>query len=281
MPDTPHPILIASDMSHRSDRAMERAFALGRDRGAEVVVLSVLDDAMPADLLDTLQSRAVSALERYAGSLGNEVNYSIRTELGDPTADILRAVEELDPQLLVMGMHRPRPFLDALRETTMQRIVRRTSCPVLLVADRCDHGYDKILAACDFSPAATSAIAVAHDLAPKATIRPVHALHVPYGGMLAKAPGARQDLEKPFRREAQQNDASWRMHNDLDHLEATEIIDGPAYSTIRTLADRDQIDLVCVGAHGRVGAAPAILGSLASDLMRDPPCDLLIARPAH
>ena len=42
---------------------------------------------------------------------------------------------------------------------------------------------------------------------------------------------------------------------------------------------KGRYDLIAVGAHGRVGAARAILGSLATDLMRDPPCDLLIARP--
>ena len=40
-----------------------------------------------------------------------------------------------------------------------------------------------------------------------------------------------------------------------------------------------QADLIAVGAHGRVGAGRAILGSVSTDLMRDPPCDLLIARP--
>ena len=37
--------------------------------------------------------------------------------------------------------------------------------------------------------------------------------------------------------------------------------------------------LLTAGAHGRVGQARALLGSVATDLLRAAPCDVLIARP--
>ena len=59
----------------------------------------------------------------------------------------------------------------------------------------------------------------------------------------------------------------------------TEIVLGAPQLMVRNRAGQGRADLIAMGAHGRVGAARAILGSVSTDLMRDPPCDLLIARP--
>lgn len=274
------PILVASDLSHRSDRAMQRAFDLARRQSLPVVVVTALDDAMPEDMVADLHASAITKLERFAGSLGDGVEHRVVARVGDPTDEILGAVEEIEPTLLVMGVHRPRGFLDALRETTMQRIVRRTGCPVLLVRDTVDHEYKTVIAACDFSPASTSAMELADSFTETQTIRPIHALHVPYSGMLGPTKSAKSELERAFQADARKLDAKWREGALPGKLASdTEIVAGSPYSVIRQQVEKGGVDLICVGAHGRVGAAPAVLGSLATDLMRDAPCDLLIARP--
>lgn len=277
----PKSILVATDMSHRSDRAMQRAFHLARELNANLTVFSTLDDAMPDDLVEVLHERARKLLERHAKSLGEGVSYEVQTKVGDPTLEILQAVTNTDADLLVMGTHRPRPFLDGLRDTTMQRIVRRTECAVLLVVDTVDHAYKSVLAATDFSPAATSAVQVSNALAPKARITPVHALHVPYRGMLGTTVSDKSILEQSFRLEVEPQATAWAENSDLPTgaMEDVQIIAGSPYTLLRGLVEKKEYDLICVGAHGRVGAAPSILGSLSTDMMRDPPCDVLITRP--
>ena len=273
-------ILVATDMSPRSDRAMQRAFDLARTHELPVTVLSVLDDAMPADLTDVLHAKAEMQLERFVASLSAGVSHDVIIRVGDPTREILHYAHNDPKCLLVMGVHRPRPFLDALRETTMQRIVRRTANPVLLVKDAVDHAYVNVAAACDFSPASTASLKLALSLSKGATARLIHALHVPYSGMLGQTSGAASDLAKAFHKEAATQDTTWRADNDLpDGAGETEILEGSPYPMLRALADKGGVDLIAVGAHGRVGSARAILGSLSVDLMRDPPCDVLIARP--
>ena len=274
------PILVATDMSNRSDRAMARAFHIARDLGAPVVVMTVLDDAMPAEMLPDLHNRCRERLDRYcAGLSGGQVPFTVEVQTGDPAEDIIAAVEALQPRLLVLGTHRPRPFMDMLRETTMQRIVRRSQAPVLLATDRDDHEYRKVLLPTDFSPASAAAARLALEIAPKAELSALHALQVPYSGMLATAPSARADLEKPFRHDAKRADALWRQELDLSGMPPTEIVLGAPQLLVRDRAGQGRADLIAMGAHGRVGAARAILGSVSTDLMRDPPCDLLIARP--
>ena len=273
------PILVASDMSPRSDRATRRAFALAQQLKSQVVVLTVLDDAMPDDLLGELKTGATNKMERFCKSLAGDVDYKLDVRNGDPTFAILQAVEDHDAGLLVMGTHRPRPFLDALRETTMQRVVRRTACPVLLVRDRQDHGYDSVLAACDFSPASTGALRLAAQISPQSRINPLHVLHVPYSGMLGTTGDAADELRAAFEKEAREADAAWRDQNALpDQVGETNIVPGAPLAVLMDEVARLGIDLIAVGAHGRVGSAPAVLGSLANDLMRDAPCDVLISR---
>lgn len=276
----PAKILAFTDMSARSDRALTRAFELGRMHGLPVTMVSVLDDAMPQDLTDPLRDKAMAELSRQADAEGKEVAHEIVLRVGDPTEELLTIAADHPEALVVMGIHRPRPFLDALRETTMTRLVRRTGNPVLLVAGRPDQPYASIVAATDFSPASTAALRLAHALCPEAAMRVVHALHVPYSGMLSHSGGRLSDIEKAFFKEAREHDARWRSDDTVPAGAGdTEIEVSSPFIWLKALADAGEADLITVGAHGRVGAAPALLGSLSIDLMRDPPCDILIARP--
>ena len=276
------PILVASDLSPRSDRAMRRAFRLGAQLDRKVIAYSVLDDAMPLDIVEETHARAKARLTRFADSLAEGRPCEVRTTIGDPTGDILKMVADTGASLLVMGAHRPRAFLGGLRETTMQRIVRNTQCTVLLAQDTCDHDYDTVLLACDFSPACSAALSLCQTFAPNGKIAPVHALHLPYSGFLGRNEKSKSELEAPFRSEAEAANENWRTAQNLDghtQVGATEILIGSPYPTLRHEAEHRPADLIALGAHGRVGTTRAFLGSLASDLTRNPPCDLLIARP--
>ena len=272
--------LAATDMSPRSDLALRRAAWLADRHGARVIVAHVVDDAAPMEIAASLRDAAHAALERFTASLSGNVSFDIRVDFGDPTADIVALVAAEAPDLLIMGTHRPRPFLDALRETTVQRIVRLTASPVLMVADRVDHAYDHVVAASDFSPASAAAIHLAHQIAPEAGITPVHAFHVPYSGLMAYGGQGIDDVTASFQLEAVEDDARWRDSTPLPPTCHPSVI-APG-SVAQVLADQIKATgatLVTAGAHGRVGQGRAILGSVATDLLRMPPCDVLIARP--
>lgn len=271
--------IAATDMSPRSDLALQRAVWLAERHGARLIVAHVVDDAAPPEIANAAREASFAALERFMKSLSDKVDIELRVDFGDPTADIVAMTEAEAPALLIVGAHRPRRFLDELRETTVQRLVRLTACPVLMVADRVDHGYDHVVAATDYSPSSTAAIRLASTLAPEAGITPVHAFHVPYSGLMSASSGGKDDVAASFRLEAAEDDIRWRDREALpDACGATVIEPG---SVMKVLADQIKAtgaSLVTAGAHGRVGSARAILGSVATDLVRMPPCDVLIAR---
>lgn len=272
-------ILVATDLSPRSDRAVYRAAQLARDHGARLTLLHVLDDAAPDDILRALHTQTTEHLERFAATAAQGVDYACLACVGDPTETLLDMVQDQDPSLLVIGTHRPRSILDALRETTAQRIVRLTASPVLMVKDAYDHSYETILGATDFSPSATAALNLGHMLAPLADVTPVHALHMSYQGLAGNTEAANDALHSSALTEAQAADTKWRAENALPvTMSHTQYPQGGAWAMLKHEAESRNAHLITAGAHGQTGDHRALLGSLASDLLRDPPCDILIAR---
>lgn len=272
-------LLVATDLSPRADRAVARAFDLAGQLGAQLTVLSVIDEALPEEMTKQMKAMAEARLERFAASRkgAEAVRHETRVLIGDPVGAISAAAATEQADLLVLGLHRPRPFLDILRETTMERIVRLQDCPVLLVTAPADHPYATVLAALDFAPASTHALSLAAEMAPEAALHGLHAVHVPYKGFSPAAGAAGPSA--PFLREARDSYHLWRDQAPLpDRLGEVELIEGAVEGVVRTRAAQLDCDLLCLGAHGRVGSAPALLGSLTNDLIRTPPCDLLIAR---
>ncbi len=179
-----------------------------------------------------------------------------------------------------MGPHRPRPFLDGLRETTMQRVTRRTEASVLLATTPVVGAYQKILSLVDYGGSSTAALKLGSDLAPDAGITAAHAISVPYSGMLETTGAVQMDLQASFLHETEEQDKTWRQETDLPgRLESkTVLTQAPPMGLVEELTRDGSYDLITAGAHGRVGAARSILGSLALDLIRNPPCDVLLTR---
>ena len=185
-------ILVASDLSIRSDRAVTRAVRLAARLGLELTVLHVVDDAMPSGLAEKVSAEAKVGLDRFVASIAgaDSVAPHIISVIGDPVHTIQSVVAERDADLLVLGVHRARAFFDVIRETTMERLVRTSAKPTMLVADTGDHDFDKVLAAVDMSPGCARAIKAAYALVPTAEFSLVHALHIPFKGLTGDAGSA-------------------------------------------------------------------------------------------
>lgn len=270
-------ILVATDLSTRSDRAVQRALRLSVKLRLPCHIVSVVDDDMPEDILADRVRDVSHRLERFAASLaapGQVVTSAVVP--GDPHQAILEQAEALDARLIVLGLHRSRPFLDLFRETTLVRVVRGSRRPVLLVNEPVAQDYARVLVPVSFSPSCAAALRMAGVVAEGAHIRSFHAVPIPYSGLTGEGPGsaaARELCDLATR----QRDA-WSAGLDLPPaLPEIEIISGGITETIgRMMAVAP--DLIAVGAHTRSGFAPNVLGSFVTDLIFAPPCDLLVAR---
>ncbi len=136
-------ILCATDLSPRSEHAIERAIRLSEAVGAKCMLLHIVTEDVPMRLTGRRAERAQATLEWHLRRLAHrrveEASVSVR--VGEPYSAIVRAAKEWGADLIVLGAHRRRSA-DTLILSTAERISQRAGRPVLVVnADaRQDYG---------------------------------------------------------------------------------------------------------------------------------------------
>lgn len=270
-------ILVATDLSERSDRAVRRALRLAASSGAECHALYVADDDLPQDIADTLRAKAEERLRRLLDAAPGGAEARCHALVGDPVATIRDRAAGIGADLVVLGLHRPRPFLDALRETTMERLTRLLPQPVLLVRDPADHDYASVLAPVSLSPSCAAALRAARALAPEARLSAFHAIYVPYGGLTGEGPGG--TMARQMRREAEAARTEWAAAAGLEgDLAEVTMITGSLRQVFDRRLEATGADLAALGADTRTLYLASGLGSFIAEMIRNPPTDLLLAR---
>lgn len=277
-------ILMATDLSARSDRALERAADLVRDRGGELTILHVVDEDLPPSLADAQQRAAGEVIQKHVETFtnDNQPSISIKVVLGRDYVGILEMSEKVDAELIVLGIHREDAFKDMFRGSTAERVICAGDIPVLLVKDRVSDPYQRIIVAADFSVYSRRAIEFAVDFAPRGEIHVVHAYDVPFKGFLY-GDDARTTVRKQHEQRLQQmveeEMATFLFPFDAETFKLERIMQqGTVRGVIDAQVNRLKPDLLVIGTHGRTGVARALLGSVAQDLLRDPPCDVLAVK---
>lgn len=269
--------LVTSDLSARSDRAVERAAQLARAQGAKLVLAHVIDDDLPDFLATQIQNAARKTLEAVLVAAKAPEDSDIIIETGETVQSITALADRLEADLVVLGLHRVRPFWDMFSGTTMERIVRALRQPVLLAVLPVIGGYKSVLCGIDLSPACVSAAKTAAQLAPDAEFTAFHAVHIPYRGLIA--PDASVKQLAPFVEEARlQLNAWWEEVGMPKSLAKPRLVPSSVHTAFAAMQKSQKPDLVAVGAHGRPRLAPTLLGSFTENLIRRPECDTLVVR---
>jgi nucleotide-binding universal stress UspA family protein len=282
-------LLCATDLSSRSDRALRRAGVLAREAGAELVLLSVVDDDQPARLVAS-ERREVAVLLGELSRAMHELEGlepRLRVEVGDPFDAIIGVANEEDADLVIMGEHRKRLLRDVFVGTTIERVMRLGHRPVLMASGPSERPYRRVLAAVDPSEAAAHALRTAHRLGflQRADLIVFHAFeHSGRGNlMLADVPEAaiREKIEAT-RAERRAELARFLRGVDLgmgSRLPELLLEEGPPASALRAAAARLSPDLVVVGTRGRGALTRFMLGSVAEEALRTLDRDVLAVPP--
>ena len=277
-------LLMATDLSAHSDRAMERALDLAREGDAELTILHVIDGAVAASQADTRKAAAVESIRDQVAKQvpGEGPSIAVEAVFGTAHARILEMAETTGADLLVFGAHREDAFKDMFRGTTAERVIRAGARPVLLVKDRASGPYRRVIVGVDFSDDSRRAVEFAVRFVPRGEFSLVHAYDVPFKGFL-NAHTTRQEISKQHETEFREM-VEGQMASFLENLEpkAPKLERIMQEGTVREVMYRQQSalksDLLVIGTHGRTGVAHAFLGSVAEDLLRDPPCDVLAVK---
>lgn len=261
--------LLASDFTARSDRPLDRALQVTREKDGKLVIAHVLEkgdgDPDPA------------VIERLRSDLPQEAQAAelvVRT--GSAPKVLAQLAAERGSDLIVTGVARYNSIGDYVLGTAVDHIVRNADAPVLVVRGRANRPYGHMVVATDLSDCSRAALLAAAKLIPEATITLVHAFHVPFEGWLKS-----DDVKQDVRAEAQEELDTFLAHPDVAALKARiePLIDeGETGSVVVRQLNRAGADLLVLGTHGRSGFVHATIGSQAEALLAAVGVDVLMVR---
>ena len=275
-----HTILAATDLSRRSAAVLPRAARLAQAHGARLIIAHAIEPRVQAvkrfrlAVTKTPLPKAEAEIAKLRAEFPDIViEAHIATEA--PADLVLRLAAEHQVDLIVLGLHLPRRVLETLRLTNLERIAQSVTCPVLIAQNRSAAPYRKVLGAITFGPASARALRVADRIAPEAELHAIHALQLPLSKKLPNA----DLMTSPEMTEAELLRKAFLDFETLPaRLVTPEIIPGGVHEVLDFRIEELKPDLVVIGSHS--GRSPTKLGNYARDLMRAPPTDMLIAKPA-
>lgn len=287
-------IISATDLSAPARHAAQRAALLAQASGGALTLTHTLGGSALEDLRrwlsdDSLAGRAIEAdarqlLQSLADELGRSHGLTVDTHLsiGNPVEQVVRHAHEVDAGLLVTGTRGAGFFRGVVFGSTAERIAKRSSRPVLLVRQLAHEPYRRILVPVDFSEWSRSAVELARQIAPQASLVLMHAVEVPFEGKLRTA-GVAEDIVMRYRdtarREAQQRlrELAADAGLDAERVRLSTPSGADPWMLIVQEEQEQDCDLVVIGRQGRHALDEFLLGSTTRMVVADGAADVLIS----
>lgn len=281
-------ILAATDFSTRSNRALRQAGLLAHAAGAHLHLVHIVDDDQPEQLVSIERREAERILAEQIRAMPelNGVQCSPVVFAGSPFDGILRAAEQVDASLVVLGAHRRKLLLDIFTGTTLERVVRLGSRPVLMVNNEAQRKYEKVIAAVDISEASANSLQVARatGLIGDAGATLLHAFFALAKSKLSLGGATEADIDEHVESErthATGELAAFLVQNNLaDQRWSLRVDEGPPIEVISRGVKELRADLLVMGTHARSGLLKALIGSVTETALRSLDVDILAVPPA-
>jgi nucleotide-binding universal stress UspA family protein len=296
-------ILCPTDLSPESDQALVYGLALARAYESKLVVCYCAGKAAAAVGAGASASMEVSSAvsrgrekELFEGSLVKYLAPVTFADLdwqgivieGDDIGEaITQTAAEYRIDLIVMRSRR-RPHRAALLGSTAESVCRTAPCPVLVThsderdwidQSSGDINLKRVLVPYDFSDYSELALNYALSIAqeyqaelhllhvlPPNTVREPEIAWYPLDGEAAYHKAARR-LQKAAPAEA-------HLWCKIKHA----VSEGHPYREVLSYAEKNNIDLISIGAHGAGFGMRALFGSNVDRVLRQAPCPVLVAR---
>jgi len=270
-------ILCPTDLSPLSGTAVRYAMALARAHEAQLIFFHCTPE--------------IDGEEKLRASVSEQIGPSDARLIVANADDIGEAImmqaqgEQID--LIVMRSRR-RPHRAALLGSTAEAVCRNAPCPVLVmhndeqefVSNELTVNIARVLVAYDFSDYSELALKYGLSIAQEHQAE-LHLLHV----LPPNSVNAPEIAWYPIKGESTYHNAARRLQRVVPaevHLWCdvkTAVSEGHPYREILNYAEKNEIDLISVGAHGAGFGMRALFGSNVDRVLRQAPCPVLVARP--
>ncbi|WP_165984724.1 universal stress protein [Streptomyces sp. YIM 98790] len=293
-PRTPRRILVATDLSTAASFAVQRAHALASRHAAQLYAVTVI----------TPEEEPVSAYLASARLSAHLDQHAPRAQVlarvihgGSVAADVAARARETHADLVVTGAPRAPGPARALRRSVPEHLARVARLPVLAVRTPPAFDYRRVLLALDATPASLQAARAGTALTPGAEHLAVHVSTIPgehllrmrlLAGLRPRSTGQEKHLaekelaEKELSglRRTRVEQVRPVIERQAQHLQPpparTLVATGSPWEELPALAGRYGADLAALGTGGRSRTGYALLGSVARQMLRHAPCDVLL-----
>lgn len=288
------PIVAATDLSPNANRAEARAALLAHELGGESLhLLHVIDnialetlrhlDPSPLETEQRLMESSRKRLGEIEHGLSEKYGIQVVTttlNVGRADTEIVRYAELLDAELVVLGAHGGGFVRDLFVGSTVDKVLRKLSRPLLVVKCEPQVPYRKILVPVDFSDSSRQAMRFAMRVTSDAHITALHVFEVPLHTRLRSA-GIDYKMIQFYEAEvhAQKKIEMRRFISELETpgISLTGIVEqGAAFDVIHKKMQALDAHLIVMGKHGQTEQDEMLLGSVTTRVMQEANCDILI-----
>jgi nucleotide-binding universal stress UspA family protein len=293
-------ILFPTDFTLHARAALKYAAAFAREGGGRVVLFSVQEGSVPANLL-TLPGRAFDEPDkRWLQTLRAEVKDHLDDPLlaglevdpviieGEPAPEIARAVRDFGIDLVTVVTHGRKGLSRALWGSTAEEIIAEAPCPVLTIRppqrDFVEHRggqteirLNRVLLATNFRPSSINASKIAAEFAGRFNAE-LHTVYVigdymdQMAEMFPESAGTKVSQLREY-----VTDKMATFEREAGGRIVTHIAEGRPYEEIVRLASARDVDLIVIGTsiHSSIFGGTPVLGSEIERTVRNAPCPVL------
>ncbi|MEW5948982.1 MAG: universal stress protein [Thermodesulfobacteriota bacterium] len=265
-------ILVATDGSRYSEKALDGAVNIARKCGSSLYVLNVVE--LNPEFM-ALAPEAVEKMERDSRALLEGIRERVSQkgikcetlvhEGEQPYEFIVGEAKKKKADVIVIGSHGKTGLKRLLMGSVAARIIGHAPCPVMVIPLRGPVGLKNVLVATDGSAYSESAVNEAISIAAACDSK-LSAVCVVKGERPAKyRTEAEKIVDKIVKRAAKSN------------IQAEGIVrEGEPYEVIVDLAREIKADIIIMGKYGRTGLTKLLMGSVTKRVIGHTPCAVLV-----
>ncbi|MBD2083313.1 universal stress protein [Leptolyngbya sp. FACHB-17] len=239
-------ILLADSGTGRSEDMLKALMAIPSIQRAMVTVLHVVPPQTSADAMTEKWEEGGKVLAQAVQSLKLEPNHvSAMLRQGDPKTEVLKAADEVNADLIIMGSRGLKRLVSILENSVSQYVFQLSSRPMLLVKDDIYvRAINRIAVAIDKSEASKQCLSLALSLLRDIKGGQLTLIHIDSNPKASEKTGAEAEKDSVFAEaiaQAKQYGVSYR----------TVTAVGKAGQAICRVADETKADLLMLGSPDR------------------------------
>lgn len=286
-------ILVATDLSDKSEMALKRAFLLAKEWSSELFILHVAKKSFFGDFIVknikkdksglSIEKEAEHMLDKKVQSFLNEdITINLAVVSGSSATEILDFINKNKIDFLVLGAHGDYFFHDWFLGSTAENVIRYSPCPILIVKNKSTRHYHKIIAAVDFSETSKKVVELSSELIPEADYTILHVADPWYEETLFAhniSENKMKTLLDEMTFELMKKMNTFIKNCSLPKKLHTTIKTGYPAKAINEIADQINSDLIVIGVRGQSNLYYALIGSVANRILHEVNVDVLMIPP--